>query len=353
MHNEVGKYVQNINIKTKIHFDSLHNNGKLNQSLLNPVEDLKLLPFWIVAEILYGELSKELLQMLEKLIPLRESLFRRVIGGGITRFWWSRYLPIAALTDLVKFEAEWSQFNDLAQQHAARQSSQVHIVRLYEAMESGSMTKKHMLQTLDEILFANLDVTMGGISWALMFLGAHPDFQTELRAEIMKNTLKNSSKELEQNYVLAGSTLLAASILESSRLKPLAAFSIPQSAPTDRIVEGFIIPAGTNFIVDTYALNTHNAYWGDDNTAYRPSRFLERNAVRSRYNFWRFGFGPRTCMGKHIADVIIRVILVHILKGYELSLIDGEVSWVKNKATWITHPDTVLRCRKLDEHRPE
>ncbi|KAJ8069774.1 hypothetical protein OCU04_000190 [Sclerotinia nivalis] len=100
--------------------------------------------------------------------------------------------------------------------------------------------KEQILQTLDEILFANLDVTMGGISWVLMFLGAHPDFQKELRTEIMSHTSSKSSKDSEQHYLLSGSTLLAASIMKSSRLKPLAAFTIPQQTQKQQILKNKI-----------------------------------------------------------------------------------------------------------------
>ncbi|TVY93797.1 Cytochrome P450 monooxygenase, partial [Lachnellula willkommii] len=350
--NNMGSYIELIERKTKRHFDDLFANGSLGQGILNPVEDLKLLPFWIVAEILYGELSVEMQQTLENLIPLRESLFRRIIGGGLTRFWWSRYLPISAIADLAKFKMEWSNFNDLAYQNAERQSSRLPISYFYQEIESGSMTRQGMLQTLDEILFANLDVTMGGISWIFMFLGAYPELQTELRQEVISHTSSESGKESEERYYLSKSTLLAASILESSRLKPLAAFSIPQATPTDRIVGDFVIPAGTNFIVDSYALNTYNAYWGKDNTEFRPDRFLERTAIKSRYNLWRFGFGPRNCMGKYLADTMIRVLFAYIVENCQISLITGKTSWKRNEKTWIMHPDTVLICERLhnNEH---
>jgi cytochrome P450 len=346
LHTQTGTYIEKMKHRTRKHFEALHIKSQLDKGILNPVEDLKLLPFWIVAEILYGSLPTDMHQTLERLIPLRESLFRRVIGGGITRFWWSRFLPVAAVKDLASFKAAWSNFNDLAHKVALQNGSQVPITNFYEAMEHGSIKREELLQTLDEILFANLDVTMGGISWVLMFLAAHSTCQAELRQEIINHT-SETGDGMQHNYLLSDSTLLATSILESSRLKPLAAFSIPQAAPTDRILGDFVIPAGTNFIVDSYALNTHNSYWGDDSIAYRPTRFLERSASRSRYNFWRFGFGPRNCMGKYVADLMMRVLFAHIVRNYELSLISGKTTWDRNGATWITHPDTVLKCDSL------
>jgi len=150
-----------------------------------------------------------------------------------------------------------------------------------------------------------------------------------------------------EKYISKSSTLLAASITESSRLKPLAAFSIPQAVPSDRIASGYLLPRGTNCIVDTHSINTNNYFWGDDSTAYRPSRFLERSPTSLRYNFWRFGFGPRNCMGKYVADIMIRVLVAHIVQHYDLGVPMGDSDWGKDHQSWISHPDTVLECVKL------
>ncbi|TID00229.1 Cytochrome P450 monooxygenase roqR [Colletotrichum higginsianum] len=146
---------------------------------------------------------------------------------------------------------------------------------------------------LDEAIYANLDVTTGGISWNLVFLAAHPEYQDLLAAEL---AARNGSPDERRRYILGNSTLLAACIAESSRLRPLAAFSVPQSAPTERRVDGYRIPAGTDFIVDSYGLNLRSGFWGPDAATYRPQRFLEKGALEMRYHFWRFGFGPRQCM---------------------------------------------------------
>jgi cytochrome P450 len=58
-------------------------------------------------------------------------------------------------------------------------------------------------------------------------------------------------------------------------------------------VDGYVIPAGTNFIIDSYALNIYSDTSAPDNTTYRPDRFLGRRGSELRDSFWRFGLGPR------------------------------------------------------------
>lgn len=348
LHNNSAAYIPFIERWTRDHFESLRVHGRLSQGLINPVEDLKMLPFRIVGEIIYGELSPDMETELMTLIPIRESLFRQMIVGRVSRFQISRYLPIKANRMLSEFKKRWTTFNERVYEESSEKAGDTPFLQMYKEVQNGTISYEQLLQTLDEVLFANLDVTIGGISWNLLFLGGVQDAQSDLRTEIMthKRDAHGAQKQWER-YLQSSSTLLAASILESARLRPLAGFSIPQAAPTDRTVGGYVVPAGTNFVIDAYALNVRNSYWGDDRTQYRPTRFLERNAAEIRYHYWRFGFGPRTCMGRYVVDLILRVILAHLVENYTLSLLGNAGDWDRNAETWITHPTSDVRCEKL------
>ncbi|GAB1317431.1 Cytochrome P450 monooxygenase [Madurella fahalii] len=335
-------YVDLMERRTERHFKELWEKSSLSQSIIDAAQDLKMLPFWIVAEILYGGLTADMEQQLGELAPVREKLVHYFLKGGVTRYTWSKYLPTTANKLLTDFKTRWAAFNRQARSQAPRDSP---IVSYYNAVDSGSIDEQSILQTLDEALFANLDVTLGGISWNLVFLAAYPDVQSRLYAEIKAEREKaRSGGSSFDSYILRSDTFVAACISESSRLRPLAAFSVPQAAPTGRVVGGYYFPAGTNFIVDSYALNQRNEYWGEDADKYRPERFLERSAVKDRYNFWRFGFGPRQCMGKFVADLIIRVLLIHLVENYELDMLDRDKKWERDPQNWINHPLMKLKC---------
>ncbi|KAI1120159.1 putative cytochrome P450 monooxygenase [Nemania abortiva] len=333
-------YVPLVEKHIRDHFDHLWKESNLKEGLLDPAKDLRLLPFWVVAEIFYGELSPEMRSELRDLVPLREKLFKDVIRGGIARFSFSRYLPTKTNRALHQFQRQWKGFNNRAYHSAVVSSTNAPIVHMYGLIQNGTMTADQVLQTIDESLYANLDVTTGGISWNLVFLAANPVYQDRLRSEYQA---RSNSEDFKQ-YVTDGSTLLAACITESSRLKPLAAFSVPQAAPTARVVDGFLIPAGTDFIVDSLSLNIRNDFWGPDSTQYKPERFLAVGRVGLRYHLWRFGFGPRQCMGKYIADIIIRALLVHLVNNYDLAILDPSADWLRNSEMWINHPDMKIAC---------
>lgn len=99
----------------------------------------------------------------------------------------------------------------------------------------------------------------------------------------------------------------------------------------------------TDVIVDAYAINVDNVYW-EDASRFDPYRHLgQRDPVvktprrysscigadsykpqARRYNMWRFGFGPRQCLGKNVADIILRVIMAELLKRYQLKIVQEE-----------------------------
>lgn len=207
-------------------------------------------------------------------------------------------------------------------------------------------------------MFANLDVTTGALSWLLVNLASHPRSQSQLYTELI-TSLRNpedSDPEAFATYINTPSgTYLSWCVAESARVRPIAAFSVPQAAPTTRHVAGYRIPAGTSITVDSYALNIRNPFWGDDGAAFRPERWADLKPSETRYQAWRFGFGPRNCMGKYLAEKILRVALVQLVRDYDLSIEAEESgggggghdggSFAINPDSWITHPDVRIACR--------
>lgn len=369
LHRSMGAYGAEVQDFTRAYLrrlgekkDFMHQGGNLH-----PVHDIKLLPFLFVARVIYGSMSDDLEGELRDLIPPREDLFKSVIGGGITKYAWSQLLPLPAIRKLRHFKACFAHWNDDAHAHALRirADGDAPILGMYQAVKDGIITREQLLQTLDEMLFANIDVTMGGLSWTLVFLAANPAVQKALRTEVDEQC---TSVATRSTYLLSTWTttpnLLGACILESASLRPLAAFSVPQSCPTSRTLDGYEIPAGTNFVVDSYALNIRDPFWGDDREKFIPERWLEHHKSRRdlRYRYWRFGFGPRTCVGKYLADLILRSVVVEILENWHISLEgaagkgysrknDGdseeEMNWPWDDEMWIHHPNMLLKCDLL------
>lgn len=84
------------------------------------------------------------------------------------------------------------------------------------------------MQTLDESLYANLDVTTHAVAWNVILMAQHPAVQAEVRAEIaaVRTTRSDgddaeSSSSSYERYINSDDTLLAACIVEAARVRPV------------------------------------------------------------------------------------------------------------------------------------
>jgi gliotoxin/aspirochlorine/mycotoxins biosynthesis cytochrome P450 monooxygenase len=223
-------------------------------------------------------------------------------------------------------------------------------VAMYQAIANGSISREALLQTLDEMLFANLDVSIGALAWSFVFIAAYPHVQARLLSEIKPALLDADSTE---SYLMSQSNYLHHILLEGGRLRPVAAFSVAQACPTPRQVGAFFLPAGSKFVVDAHALNVRDPLWAPDNTTFRPERWAEGGVKRAkdvRYCYWRFGFGPRVCLGKYVVDLMMKALIVQVVKGWEVKLEDAQgAPWKWDEDTWTLPPELRIACVKRQE----
>ncbi|KAH7361347.1 cytochrome P450 [Pyrenochaeta sp. MPI-SDFR-AT-0127] len=290
-------------------------NSSKGELIIDPANDLKYCPFFMVASIFFGRLTIEQRHKLSNLGPPREQLFKEAFLGGINRFEVTKYLPGSALPRLREFQEKWEDFVRDAAEKAPKKESGA-IAALWEAVQQKKLTMRELLQTLDESMFANLDVTTHAVAWNILRLAQHTDIQQRVFLEMQTYITK---PETYEDYLRREDSLLAACVLEASRLHPVLPFSNPEAAEDNKLIDGYIIPRRTDVIVDAYAINVENSYW-ENAKDYDPCRHLGRKDQARRHNMWRFGFGPRQCLGKHVADILLRVIVAELLSLYHLAL---------------------------------
>ncbi|EDP49542.1 hypothetical protein KXV97_003798 [Aspergillus fumigatus] len=321
---------------------SLENKGIIH---VEPAKTLQFYPFLSVAQILFGRLSPMQRTQLTTLAPLREELFKEVIRGGINRLSIAPWFKSRGVRLLNEFQTQWEQFVEDAYHAAVKrnQSPRPLVIGLWEAYQAGTISKRECLQTLDESLYANLDVTTHALSWNVLLLAENGEAQTELRQEVL-SALQSEASESYERYIDRDDTFLAACILESARLRPILPFSNPESAPEDLYVDGYLIPANTNVIVDAQAINIDNPYWVNG-TQYNPRRFFSLNKSDVRHNMWRFGFGPRQCLGKHIGERMLKAIVAEIIRQYVISIsADSALKNDLQEDSWVGLPATRIQC---------
>ncbi|KAL7618949.1 hypothetical protein Lser_V15G02635 [Lactuca serriola] len=125
-------------------------------------------------------------------------------------------------------------------------------------------------------------------------------------------------KDLEKmNY-------LKAIIKETLRLHTPVPLLVPRESTQDVKQLGYDIPAGTQAIVNAWAIGRDPALW-EEPEEFRPERFFNSSTDYKglHFEFLPFGGGQRGCPGIQFAIVIIELALANLIYKFDLSLPEG------------------------------
>jgi len=258
----------------------------------------------------------------------------------------ARFVPWLKTTKAVrKFHDRWLEFCYEAY-NKVKHDGTYPIVQLWKAMESGTMSEKELLNTVDESLFANVDVSASVVAWCILLSASHKGHQQRLRVEISQN-----AHDID-GYIRKTDTYLHYTLYEALRVRPIAPLIPPESATVDKVLEdGFIIPAGVKVITDVMSINVRDKFWGPEANKFRPERFEKLSTEDMKKHLFLFGFGPRQCLGKYIADKMVKTLLVYLYGRYEGVELPGgrddKFDWKTKVDTFVQLPDVKIRLTKL------
>jgi cytochrome P450 len=300
---------------------------------IDAVQACHVLPFKLVAYACYGDILTdttfaELLKLNEthEMLALTAFFNPRAISKIYGMF------PFPETRAMDAYQKDWKSFNMRVIDAARKTSTYCPAEHIYKGVEEGRMTAASFLQTIDEILFTNVDVTSAVLAFLLINLAANEGCQDDLRAEMVREIQKSESQLPDigrlQAYTTASDSLLEYTCMESVRLCPATWFSLPEYSPHEKVIDGYRVPAGTATVVDWKRLNTQSDVWNPTSDpavtgdTFEPRRFQKLNPSQYRYSLLRFGLGPRKCIGKNFAAVIMKTFLLLVVSQYRLEMQD-------------------------------
>ncbi|KAL5362623.1 cytochrome P450 [Aspergillus floccosus] len=291
----------------------------------------RFLPLRLAAEFVYGEVfDDELFSALLELNVLHEVILHDVIANKRLATSLGCWLDRNAANRIQEFRCRWREFN-LRIVQSAREGSQVcPAEKIYRGVEKGDLKQEEFLHTLDEILFANVDVSSAVLNTLFEHLAANTAFQQKLRGEIgvhirsrthtLDTDTDTNTNTHTEKYFSKQDSLLNYTVMEAMRLSPAFAFSLPECTAVPKMIGGYRVPARCPVVIDAKRLNADPATWGKDSDTYRPERFRDITSSKLRYGFMRFGVGAASgrCLGKHLADTVFKLTLMAVLERYSL-----------------------------------
>ncbi|XP_059808777.1 aromatase isoform X2 [Hypanus sabinus] len=206
----------------------------------------------------------------------------------------------------------------LKKQQELRDTEKLHDITdfatdLIFAQTHGELTPDNVRQSLLEILIAGPDTMSVSIYFMLLLIAQHPEVEKKILEEIQTVT----GKREVQNNDLQQLKILENFINESMRYQPVVDITM-RKALKDDMIDGFLVKKGTNIILNLGRMHK-------DDFFLKPYEFSLENFTQSvpHCYFRPFGFGPRSCVGKYVAMVMMKGILVTMLKQFTVHSDNG------------------------------
>ncbi|CAD7015077.1 unnamed protein product [Ceratitis capitata] len=181
-----------------------------------------------------------------------------------------------------------------------------------------------------DMLFSGLDTTSSTVVTALYYLAKNQDKQDVLREEL-RTILPHPKSPLNVQNI-KNLPYLRACIKESMRITPIVSGTLRQTG-RDLVLSGYKVPKGTGVHMRNMELCNTEAFFPRCNE-YLPERWLklpknlpsavEETKSQNPFVYLPFGFGPRTCIGKRLADLEMEVLLARLLRKYKISWTDEQ-----------------------------
>ncbi|KAM3202053.1 cytochrome 94A1-like [Capsicum annuum] len=161
------------------------------------------------------------------------------------------------------------------------------------------------------------DTLCSALVWYFWLVSSNPQVEKEIVREILQKEDCNNLKEM---------VYMHASICESMRLYPPVPQESKQAMKDDIWPDGTKVKKGTRVLYNIFAMGRSPKLWGESWADFEPERRLERD---DRTGNWRFipkdpftypmfQAGPRTCIGKEIAFMQMKLVATIVLRRFQI-----------------------------------
>ncbi|KAI2622400.1 cytochrome P450 [Hypoxylon sp. NC1633] len=167
------------------------------------------------------------------------------------------------------------------------------------------------------VFIAGSNTTFATTTVAILNMMTNPDIFQKARAEIDRVIGTDRLPTLEDRPSLRYIDYL---VEETSRWRPLSPIGIPHRSLDDDVYNGMFIPKGTLVYYNTYAMSRDPSVYKDPET-FNPDRYIpvEEGGDGEPLLVGPFGFGRRVCVGRHLAQASVWIVMATLIATTDIS----------------------------------
>ncbi|OMO51170.1 Cytochrome P450 [Corchorus capsularis] len=185
--------------------------------------------------------------------------------------------------------------------------------------EDQDRKRKFLRDIIISFVLAGKDSTSTALTWFFWLINGHPRCLRLILDEVSRLESFNYDELRELNY-------LHAALSESLRLFPPVAINSKLTVDDDVWPDGTHVRKGWFADYSAYAVGRMEKVWGPDCREFKPERWLDDDGVykpSDQFRFPVFHCGPRMCLGKEMAYVQMKTVVVALMRGFEILAVDG------------------------------
>ena len=185
-----------------------------------------------------------------------------------------------------------------------------------EKTEGGGMSDQQVRDEAMTLFLTAFDTTSTALTWTWYLLSQNPEAEAELQEELDRvlNGRLPSAEDLAQ---LKYTKMVFG---ESLRLYP-PSYVIPRQTLEDFPIDKYIIPRGSIILMSPYLIH-HDSRFHPDPEKFNPHAWDNHShSLNSKYEYFPFSRGPRSCIGEPFAWMQGVLVLASIAQSWRMKLV--------------------------------
>ncbi|KAK8482359.1 hypothetical protein V6N13_069101 [Hibiscus sabdariffa] len=188
---------------------------------------------------------------------------------------------------------------------------------------------KYLRDIVVSFLLAGRDTVASGLTGFFLLLSRHPKVESAIREELERVLSATSPSSSDDRRFVSFDQMremhyLHAALCESLRLFPPVQHDSKSAQDDDVLPDHTFVRKGTRVTYHPYAMGRMERIWGSDCLEFNPDRWLKngRYIPESPYKYPVFQAGLRVCLGKEMALVEMKCVVLAITSQFNIRVVN-------------------------------